>query len=73
MSCSMESVYLYPNGDIMVCPDYVVGNIYENTFEEIWNDKYINKLRKLLDKGKIFPGCHSCFYYFVSDEDPYKG
>ncbi len=67
-----NQVDLYPNGDIIVCPDFVVGNIYENNFCEIWSNKKIKWLRNLLNKGKIFPGCNSCFYYYVSAEDPYK-
>ncbi len=64
-----NQIDLYPNGDIMVCPDYVVGNIQQNTFNEIWNGEKAINLRKYLLKNKEFPGCRSCFYYYVSNEE----
>lgn len=66
-------VDLYPNGDVMVCPDYVLGNIYRQSVDEIYNGPVAQELRRhILDHGG-FPGCTGCFYYYVSQEDPAPG
>jgi radical SAM protein with 4Fe4S-binding SPASM domain len=64
-----EQVDLYPNGDIMTCPDCVVGNILENSFEDIWNGTRNNKIREFIEDRKEMPACRSCFYYYVSNEN----
>lgn len=64
-----SQVDLYPNGDIMVCPDLVIGNIFENGFREIWEGQRIEEVRRYIRKNGRFPGCQSCFYYYVSNED----
>lgn len=64
-----RQVDLYPNGDIMTCPDYVIGNINKNSFDEIWNGEKSNRIRSLLKEKKGFPGCQSCFHNYVTNED----
>lgn len=53
-----------PNGDVATCrdyPDYIVGNIMENSLAEIWNNKKYVKYRKTLhDQGGTFPICSRC-------------
>ncbi|MFH2009435.1 MAG: radical SAM protein [bacterium] len=63
-------VDLYPNGDIQVCPDYVLGNIYRQPFVDIWNGDRAQHLRRHLLTHHAFPACSGCFYYYVSHEDP---
>lgn len=67
-----NQVDIYPNGDIMVCPDYVVGNIKKESFNKLWNNRKACWLREKIKQGRRFPGCNSCFYYYISDEDPDK-
>ena len=64
-----NQVDLYPNGDVMICPDLVIGNIHEKPFSRIWNGKKARWLRKAVIEKKRFPGCASCFYYYVSLEE----
>jgi len=51
------------NGDVMLCQRFVVGNIYEKTFLEIWYGKKARAVRE----GLRLPGnektCHTCSYY----------
>ncbi len=55
---------LMPNGDVSPCrdyPDYVVGNIRENSLLEIFNNEKYQKFRKALkDAGGVFPICARC-------------
>jgi radical SAM protein with 4Fe4S-binding SPASM domain len=63
-------VDVYPNGDVSVCPDYILGNLYEASLDDIWNGDRARQLRRhVLDHGG-FPACTGCFYYYVSQEDP---
>jgi len=63
-----EQVDLYPNGDIMTCPDCIIGNIFKNTFSDIWNGEKNYKIKDYITKKKEMPGCRSCFYYYVTNE-----
>jgi radical SAM protein with 4Fe4S-binding SPASM domain len=54
------------NGDVHFCadyPDYVLGNIKDMTFKEIYNGERANRFRKALNesRGGIFPGCLRCY------------
>jgi radical SAM protein with 4Fe4S-binding SPASM domain len=54
------------NGDVHYCadyPDYVVGNIKENKFFDIFNNERSIKFRHALKNTKngIFPGCKRCY------------
>jgi MoaA/NifB/PqqE/SkfB family radical SAM enzyme len=60
----MRQVDLYPNGELMTCPDIVLGNIKQKPFDEIWfgpTAKYWSKIRQYQE----FPACKSCFYYYM--------
>jgi MoaA/NifB/PqqE/SkfB family radical SAM enzyme len=54
------------NGDMHFCadyPDYILGNITQQSFKEIYNGDRANKFRKALDgcEGGMFPGCLRCY------------
>lgn len=68
-SAPWSQVDLYPNGDIMTCPDIVIGNIKKASFENIWHGKKATELREYIEENKRFPCCNSCFYYYVTNED----
>lgn len=54
-----------PNGDIWLCPDYVIGNITQGNFNKFWNGKKAQNLRKILKTTKIFPGCKTCASLYI--------
>jgi MoaA/NifB/PqqE/SkfB family radical SAM enzyme len=54
------------NGDVHFCadyPDYILGNITQKTFKEIYNGDRANKFRKTINacEGGMFPGCFRCY------------
>lgn len=52
-----------PNGSVITChdfPDYIVGNVKEQSIDEIWNGSKINEFRKVVETEKIFSICHHC-------------
>lgn len=54
------------NGDVHFCadyPDYILGNITEQSFKEIYNGDRANTFRKEMmeSEGGIFPGCLRCY------------
>jgi radical SAM protein with 4Fe4S-binding SPASM domain len=54
------------NGDVHFCadyPDYILGNITQQSFKEIYNGERANKFRKTLHgcEGGMFPGCLRCY------------
>ena len=51
---------LLPNGDLIPCLDYVVGNIHEQSFSEIWNGECFKKFRTRLHQAGTFPACSRC-------------
>ncbi len=58
------TVELMPNGDVSPCrdyPDYVTGNILEQSLQDIWNgEKYVKFRKALIDNGGTFPICARC-------------
>lgn len=51
-----------PAGNVSVCsdfPDYVAGNIKEQTLRTIWNGQRMRRFRKVARKG-LFPICSRC-------------
>jgi len=54
------------NGDVHFCadyPDYIIGNITQQSFRKIYNGERANKFRKTLHacEGGMFPGCLRCY------------
>jgi radical SAM protein with 4Fe4S-binding SPASM domain len=53
-----------PNGDVAPCrdyPDYVVGNICEDSIVNIFNNERYRKFRTALkEEGGLFPICARC-------------
>jgi len=53
-----------PNGDVAPCrdyPDYIVGNIRENSIVDIFNNDRYRKFRTVLkESGGLFPICARC-------------
>jgi|GEM_PF-3580619 len=54
---------LLPNGDIYTCPDLPIGNILEQSFDEIWNGPKARNLRERVSE-RLFPACTGCFHYW---------
>ena len=58
------------NGDFKLCDcrdaldELVVGNVFEQTIEEIWNGEDIKKMRDKFYSNKTMPDvCSKCEYY----------
>ncbi|MDR2951624.1 MAG: radical SAM protein [Treponema sp.] len=54
------------NGDVHFCadyPDYILGNITQQSFKEIYNGDRANLFRKTIHncEGGMFPGCLRCY------------
>ena len=54
---------VFPNGDVWVCPDYVLGNVNQGAFAEIWDGAKARALRRRVC-SKLFPACRGCFSFF---------
>lgn len=57
------SANIMPNGDVTLCsdyPDYILGNIKEESFLNIWDNEKAVRFRQKLKKHKIFPICNRC-------------
>jgi MoaA/NifB/PqqE/SkfB family radical SAM enzyme len=53
-------------GDVHFCadyPDYILGNIKDQSFREIYNGERANRFRKTIHacEGGMFPGCLRCY------------
>ncbi|MDR0411048.1 MAG: radical SAM protein [Treponema sp.] len=54
------------NGDVHFCadyPDYILGNVKEQSFTEIYNGERANRFRRAIHTSKdgMFPGCLRCY------------
>lgn len=61
----LDEPYIDANGDVYPCcanGQYNIGNIYETSFEEIWNNKFYSGLRELFANGHIPQYCKGCLY-----------
>ncbi|MFO7796571.1 MAG: SPASM domain-containing protein [Promethearchaeati archaeon] len=62
------STYITATGKVLPCcyltnEKYIMGNIYKNSFSEIWNGtKYKNFRNLLIDSRKNIPECYGCFW-----------
>ena len=53
----------FPNGDVWVCPDYILGNVTQSSFSGIWDGPQARALRRRVCR-KLFPACRGCFSFF---------
>ncbi len=58
-----------PNGDVKFCPDawiddYIIGNIRQENFLDIWNNRLARNFRKIIIKQKQFAGCKRCSWMY---------
>lgn len=58
-------INIAPSGDIWMCPDYGIGNIKEDNFSKIWNDKKAKTLRGRIRTKGLFPACSICAGLYV--------
>ncbi len=68
-----ERTYINKNGDVLIChmrpaPEYKIGNICENTFDDIWNSKEIKSVRETLSKNVAPKMCRECPYIQAAKE-----
>jgi radical SAM protein with 4Fe4S-binding SPASM domain len=59
-----------PNGDVVFCPDewindYVLGNVRNTNFIDIWNGAKACKFREVLFTHGSFPGCKRCCWMYL--------
>jgi MoaA/NifB/PqqE/SkfB family radical SAM enzyme len=54
--------YVLPNGSVKPCLSlgYVMGNLQEASFQEIWNGERAMRFRRLLKERGYFPVCTRC-------------
>ena len=67
-----ERTYINRNGDVLTChmrpaPEYKIGNVFEKTFEEIWNGDKLNTIRELLSQNNPPEMCCKCPYIENAD------
>lgn len=58
-----------PNGDVKFCPDewiddYVLGNIRDDLFANIWNGQKARYFRSVILRRKSFPACKRCSWMY---------
>jgi len=63
-----HTLSVWANGDISPCCNFygmglVIGNIYKDKLEDIWNGKKIKKIREQIIKKKFNPVCKNCLYF----------
>jgi len=63
-----ETITIRWNGDVVPCcydimSEYVIGNIHENSLEEIWNNERYHNIRKGIETGHPVEICGGCFEY----------
>jgi len=65
--CVLPWIHLntWPNGNVYPCclTDWreTVGNLKDNTLEEIWNNDKMKELRRYMMEGKKHDNCRKCF------------
>lgn len=67
------SVYIQVDGKVTPCcsivgDEYVIGNLHNNTFKELWNNKKFQKFRKLIrDGNRPTKACKTCVPFIIRD------
>jgi MoaA/NifB/PqqE/SkfB family radical SAM enzyme len=54
-----QKLRILPDGTVTPCLHVVVGNVMEQTIEEIWNGEKMARFRKIVSK-RLFPACMRC-------------
>lgn len=55
-----------PEGNLWICPDYVVGNLTRNNFKQLWNNEKSKFFRRfLVKKNGTLPVCRCCGCFYV--------
>lgn len=52
-----------PDGSVITChdfPDYIAGNVRNETIKNIWNGEKIERFRNAVRNGRLFSICHRC-------------
>ncbi|MBI4678656.1 MAG: radical SAM protein [Elusimicrobia bacterium] len=62
-----RQVNLFPNGDVWACPDFVLGNITEQGFADIWEGPKARALRRRIYR-RLFPTCRGCFSFYEKEQ-----
>lgn len=74
-----KSLYITSQGDVSPCciiadPDIIgLGNIYEEGFKNLWNNKKYQVLRKQFLDGNIPAACRGCYYQDLHFPNAKKG
>lgn len=66
-----HKINLQPNGDVVLCPDFpdfILGNIFENSIMEIWQSEKRQQFLKDFYNGKPLPICYKCCQLWDKEE-----
>ncbi len=62
--CAAQNILeIAPDGSVITChdfPDYVAGNVREQTVGAIWEGEKMNVFRQLVGNKRLFSICHRC-------------
>ncbi|KFE71966.1 radical SAM/SPASM domain-containing protein [Hyalangium minutum] len=60
-----EAAYLLGNGDVLACcvPGLKMGNLHEQTMEEIWNGERYRELRRTVNSDQRPAACRACPFH----------
>jgi radical SAM protein with 4Fe4S-binding SPASM domain len=64
-----NEITIKANGDVMFCPDewiteFKLGNVKENSIDQLWNNEQAQKFRSFIIKKGRFPICNHCCFLF---------
>jgi radical SAM protein with 4Fe4S-binding SPASM domain len=67
---SFLGAVIKPNGNVTFCPDewiddYILGNVRDGSFQQIWNNERARRFRSQLMRQKHFQGCNRCSWMYV--------
>lgn len=74
-SCSFPFLQAEINarGDVVTCHtfyDHTLGNVHENSLQDIWNGEKMKKFRKYI-RRQLLPVCSSCCNYYYNSNGEY--
>lgn len=64
-------INVQPNGDVVTCPDFpdfVIGNVFEQSIMEIWNSEKRKKFVADFSSGRPLPICYRCCQLWDKEE-----